>query len=66
MAKSKRHNKKDHEQPDGVQGPKPKPTKAELEEDLRLPASFEQTVKALFASDRKREGQEDGASGTTK
>ena len=31
-----------------------RPSKAELEEDLRLPASFDRTVKALFAGDKKR------------
>ena len=33
------------------------PSKEELEEDLRVSASFGQTVQALFAGDRKRNRQ---------
>ena len=33
------------------------PSKEELEEDLRLPASFDQVVQTLFAGDRKKDRQ---------
>ena len=65
MAKPKRRNK-DNEQPDGASGIEPKPadyqpTKAELEEDLRLPVSFDRAVKALFGSDKRQgEGHDKG------
>ena len=54
MGKARRRKKKD-----GVQNLNPKPanyqpTKAELEEDLRLPVSFDRAVKALFAGDKEQ------------